>query len=267
MLSVQNLTKVFNKGTINEKKALDHVGLKLEQGDFVTVIGSNGAGKSTLMNAIAGTFLVDSGEITLESKNITNWPSFKRAGLISRVFQDPMSGTAASMTIEENLVMALRRGESCRLRKSISIKERGFFREELTKLGLGLEGRLTTKVSLLSGGQRQALTLLMATLKKPQLLLLDEHTAALDPKTAQKVLDLTCSVAVGSHLTTLMITHNLDHALTVGSRTIMMHEGRVILDLKGAERSHMSINGLLELFEKASGIHMNNDRMMLTGAM
>ncbi len=267
MLTVQNLTKVFNKGTINEKKALDLVSLKLAEGDFVTVIGSNGAGKSTLMNAIAGTFLADSGQVILCGKNITNWAPHKRAGMISRVFQDPMSGTAASMTIEENLVIALRRGEPRRLRNSLTLKEREFFRGELVKLGLGLEERLNTKVSLLSGGQRQALTLLMATLKKPQLLLLDEHTAALDPKTAQKVLDLTTTVTQTSQLTTLMITHNLDQALGLGTRTIMMHEGRIILDLKGAERSHMSISGLLEQFEKVSGVQMHNDRMMLTGTM
>lgn len=265
MLTVNNLSKVFNQGTINEKKALDHVQLHLEPEDFVTVIGSNGAGKSTLMNAIAGTFLPDQGQIVLDGKDITKLPSFKRAELIGRVFQDPMSGTAASMTLEENLIMALKRGEPRRLRWALKGKEREFFREELKKLGLGLEGRLTTKVSLLSGGQRQALTLLMATLKKPQLLLLDEHTAALDPKTAEKVLDLTCSVTQQSHLTTLMITHNLEQALAVGNRTIMMHDGRIILDLKGTDRNNMSMNRLLEMFEKASGVHMNNDRMILAG--
>lgn len=265
MLKARNLTKVFNKGTINEKKALDRVRLELSPGDFVTVIGSNGAGKSTFMNAVAGTFLPDSGEVFIDGKDITKWPSYKRAGLISRVFQDPMSGTAASMTIEENLIMALRRGESRRLRRAINLKDREYFCNELKKLGLGLEGRLTTRVSLLSGGQRQALTLLMATLQEPKLLLLDEHTAALDPKTAEKVLELTCSVAESSKLTTLMITHNLEHALSVGNRTIMMHDGRIILDLKGVERNNMTINRLLEMFEKASGVHMNNDRMMLAG--
>lgn len=267
MLEARNLTKVFNKGTINEKKALDRVRLELSPGDFVTVIGSNGAGKSTLMNAIAGTFLPDSGEVYIDGKDITKWPSYRRARLISRVFQDPMSGTASSMTIEENLIMALRRGESRRLRRGINIRDRELFRSELVKLGLGLEGRMTTKVSLLSGGQRQALTLLMATLQEPKLLLLDEHTAALDPKTAEKVLDLTCSVASSSSLTTLMITHNLEHALAVGNRTIMMHEGRIILDLKGVERNNMTINRLLEMFEKASGVHMNNDRMLLAGTL
>lgn len=265
MLTINNLTKVFNQGTINEKKALDHLQLHLDPEDFVTVIGSNGAGKSTLMNVIAGTFPPDQGQIIIDGKDVTKLPSFKRAGFISRVFQDPMSGTAASMTIEENLIMALKRGESRGLRWALNGKDRKFFQEELKKLNLGLEGRLTTKVSLLSGGQRQALTLLMATLKKPQLLLLDEHTAALDPKTAEKVLELTCSVTEQSHLTTLMITHNLEQALSVGNRTIMMHDGRIILDLKGTERANMTMNHLLEMFEKASGVHMNNDRMMLAG--
>lgn len=263
MLSARNVSKVFNKGTINEKIALDRVVLELEPGDFVTVIGSNGAGKSTLLNAVAGNFTIDNGDIFIENRNITNLPQHKRAAVISRVFQDPMSGTAASMTIEENMVMAERRGFSRRLRKAITNKEKDYFREELCKLGLGLENRLTNRVSLLSGGQRQALTLLMATLQKPKLLLLDEHTAALDPKTAEKVLELTCKVADSSHLTTLMITHNLEHALNVGNRTIMMHEGRIILDIKGEERAGMTISHLLEMFGKASGTHMVNDRMLL----
>lgn len=263
MLTVRNVTKVFNKGTVNEKTALNWVQLELAAGDFVTVIGSNGAGKSTLLNAVAGNFFVDSGEILIGDNNITGLPQHKRAAFISRVFQDPMLGTAASMTIEENMVMALCRGKTRRLRKAITGKERGLFGAELEKLGLGLENRLTNKVSLLSGGQRQALTLLMATLQEPRLLLLDEHTAALDPKTAEKVLDLTCQVAGGAHLTTLMITHNLDHALSVGNRTIMMHEGRIILDIRGAERANMTISHLLEMFEQASGTHMHNDRMLL----
>ncbi len=265
MLTVQNLTKVFNKGTINEKKALDSLSLELAPGDFVTVIGSNGAGKSSLMNAIAGVFIPDNGEISIDGTPITKWASYKRSGLISRVFQDPLSGTAASMTIEENLVMALRRGESRRLRWALNVNKRDYFRNELSKLGLGLEGRLTTKVKLLSGGQRQALTLLMATLQNPKLLLLDEHTAALDPKTAEKVMELTCKVAQSSKLTTLMITHNLEQALAVGNRTIMMHEGQIILDIRGVERQNMTIGRLLDMFEKASGVHMNNDRMMLAG--
>ncbi|MBP1759924.1 MAG: ABC-type uncharacterized transport system, ATPase component [Firmicutes bacterium] len=263
MLNVKEVLKTFNRGTINQKTALDKVNLELLPNDFVTVIGSNGAGKSTLLNAIAGNFPVDSGRISIEGVDITRLPAHKRADLISRVFQDPLSGTAASMTIEENLIMAFRRGKSRRLRRAIGNKERDLFRIELEKLGLGLENRLTHRVSLLSGGQRQALTLLMATLLKPKLLLLDEHTAALDPKTAEKVLDLTAGVTEQQQLTTLMITHNLDHALTFGNRTIMMHEGRVILDIKGVDRINMTISGLLEMFEKASGSHMNNDRMIL----
>lgn len=263
MLNVEEVSKTFNLGTINQKIALNKLSLELLPNDFVTVIGSNGAGKSTLLNAIAGNFLVDSGKISIENVEITRLPAHKRANMISRVFQDPLSGTAASMTIEENLIMALRRGKGRRLRRAIGPKERDLFRIELEKLGLGLENRLSHRVSLLSGGQRQALTLLMATLQKPKLLLLDEHTAALDPKTAEKVLELTCSVTEQQHLTTLMITHNLDHALTFGNRTIMMHEGRVILNIKGTERNNMTISGLLEMFEKASGSHMNTDRMIL----
>ncbi|MGC7873293.1 ABC transporter ATP-binding protein [Desulfosporosinus sp. SYSU MS00001] len=263
MLRVQNILKTFNKGTVNEKLAIKGITLNLAAGDFVTVIGSNGAGKSTLLNSVAGDFPVDNGEIHIGDRKITGWPQYRRASLVSRVFQDPMRGTASSMTIEENMVMALRRGQSRRLRRAISTKERAYFREELTKLNLGLENRLTNKVSLLSGGQRQALTLLMATLQKPQLLLLDEHTAALDPKTAEKVLDLTCQVTAENNLTTLMITHNLDHALSVGNRTIMMHEGQIILDLREGERENVTINHLLEMFEKASGSHIHNDRMIL----
>lgn len=263
MLNVRQVLKIFNRGTINQKIALDKVDLELLPNDFVTVIGSNGAGKSTLLNAIAGNFMVDSGNISIEDVEITRLPAHKRADLISRVFQDPLSGTAASMTIEENLSMAFCRGKVRRLRPAMGSKERDLFRVKLEMLGLGLENRLTHRVSLLSGGQRQALTLLMATLQKPKLLLLDEHTAALDPKTAAKVLELTCDVTEQQQLTTLMITHNLDHALAFGNRTIMMHEGRVILDIKGIERTNMTISRLLEMFEKASGSHMNTDRMIL----
>lgn len=263
MLAVQGIEKVFNKGTINEKKALNHLSLELRPGDFVTVIGSNGAGKSTLLNSVAGDFFIDSGKISIGGKDVTNQPQHARAGDIGRVFQDPMLGTASGMTIEENMVIARRRGQSRRLRRAITPKERNYFREKLRILGLGLEDRLTSRVSLLSGGQRQALTLLMATLREPKLLLLDEHTAALDPKTAAKVLDLTCQVAEGQHLTTIMITHNLEHSLKVGNRTIMMHEGQIILDLRDTERENMTIANLLEMFEKASGAHIYNDRMML----
>ncbi len=263
MLTIRNITRIFNKGTINEKIALNGVSLELAKGDFVTVIGSNGAGKSTLLNAVAGNFSVDAGEIFIEGTNVTKLPQHKRAEFISRVFQDPMLGTAASMTIEENMVMARRRGHHRRLRKAITSKDRTVLMQELKKLGLGLEARLTNRVSLLSGGQRQALTLLMATLQTPKLLLLDEHTAALDPKTADKVLELTRSVAEASHLTTFMVTHNLEHALNIGNRTIMMHEGRIILDISGDERAGMTIEGLLEMFGKASGKHLVNDKMLL----
>lgn len=263
MLKAKNLTKFFNKGTINEKKALDNIDLWLAPGDFVTIIGSNGAGKSTLLNAIAGNFFLDNGQILIDGNDISKFPQYKRASIIGRVFQDPMLGTASSMTIEENMVIALRRGLSRKLRIAIKPKIKNLFTAELKKLGLGLENRLTNKVLLLSGGQRQALTLLMATLREPRLLLLDEHTAALDPKTAEKVLDLTVQVQQTHNLTTLMITHNLSHALAYGNRTIMMHEGRIILDIKGEERAVMTIARLLEMFEKASGTHMDNDRMML----
>jgi putative ABC transport system ATP-binding protein len=263
MLKGSSITKVFNRGTINQKLALDGVDIHLEQGDFVTVIGSNGAGKSTLLNSIAGNFFLDNGQLILAENDITKLPRHKRASIISRVFQDPMLGTAATMTIEENMVIALRRGMSRRLCKAISTKEKSLFREELSKLGLGLENRLTNKVSLLSGGQRQALTLLMATLREPKLLLLDEHTAALDPKTAEKVLDLTVRAQDEYKITSFMVTHNLTHALAYGNRTIMMHEGRIILDIKAEERGNMTVARLLEMFEKASGTHMNNDRMML----
>jgi putative ABC transport system ATP-binding protein len=264
MIKVENVVKVFNKGSVNEKIALDHISFFQKKGQFVTIIGSNGAGKSTFLNAIAGNFPVDSGAIAIGSRDVTKLPQYTRAQFISRVFQDPMSGTASSMTIEENLIMALRRGEKRRLRIAIKEKDRDFFRQELAKLGLGLENRLTSKVSLLSGGQRQALTLLMATFKEPELLLLDEHTAALDPKTAEKVLQLTCEVTKGRALTTLMITHNLDQALHVGDRTIMMHEGRIMLDIEGEARNHMTIADLLEMFEQASGTQLYTDRVLFS---
>ena len=263
MLKANKLLKVFNKGTVNEKLGLNRVTLDLNKGDFVTVIGSNGAGKSTLLNAIAGNFMMDGGTIQIDSTDITNQAQHQRASLIGRVFQDPMLGTAASMTIEENLVMALRRGQKRRLCKAIGQQERTMFREELKKLGLGLEDRLTNKVNLLSGGQRQAVTLLMSTLREPKILLLDEHTAALDPKTAATVLEITAKVVKDNNLTSIMITHNLDNALGLGNRTIMMHEGRIILDIKGAERESMTISHLMSMFEKASGAHMNSDKMLL----
>ena len=264
MLKVQNLVKIFNKGSVNEKTALDKVSFLMRKGEFVTIIGSNGAGKSSFLNAIAGNFPTDSGTVMISDKDVTKLPQYKRAQFISRVYQDPMSGTAATMTIEENLVMALRRGEKRRLKIAIKNSDKDFFRTELKKLGLGLEDRLTTKVSLLSGGQRQALTLLMATFKEPELLLLDEHTAALDPKTAEKVLQLTCDVTKESDLTTLMITHNLDQALNVGHRTIMMHEGRIILDIQEEQRKNATIGDLLKMFENASGTQFHTDRVLFS---
>ena len=263
MLKLQQVSKTFNPGTINEKKALREVDLHLAPGDFVTVIGGNGAGKSTMLNAIAGTFQIDNGGILLGGRDVTHLPEHRRAAFLGRVFQDPMTGTAASMNIEENLALASRRGQSRGLRWGITAKERAVYREKLASLDLGLESRMGSKVGLLSGGQRQALTLLMATLKKPELLLLDEHTAALDPKTAEKVLRLTSQLIQENGLTALMVTHNMKDALALGNRTIMMHEGKIILDLNAEDKKHMTVEGLLAQFEKASGRELSNDRMLL----
>ena len=263
MLEIINLRKTFNPGTVNEKTALDGVSLTLKDGDFVSVIGGNGAGKSTLLNAVAGTWLVDSGTISIDGVNVTRLPEHKRAQFIGRVFQDPMMGTAATMQIEENLALALRRGKRRTLRAGITAAERDQYRELLKILGLGLEDRLTTKVGLLSGGQRQALTLLMATLKKPKLLLLDEHTAALDPKTAAKVLETTERIIQRDHLTTLMITHNMRDAIAHGNRLIMMYDGRIVVDVSGEEKQRLTVEDLLALFEKASGQALASDRMLL----
>ena len=264
MLKLQNIAKTFNPGTITEKYALRGVTLHLSPGDFVTVIGGNGAGKSTLMNSIAGTFRVDAGSIIIAGTDITKWPEHKRAKYIGRVFQDPMMGTAAGMMIEENLAIAARRGNAPRLRWSFSKAQRERFRELLAGLDLGLEDRLESKVGLLSGGQRQALTLLMATMAEPKLLLLDEHTAALDPKTAEKVLDITKSIVEKRKLTTLMITHNMKDALRLGNRLIMMHEGNILVDVKGEEKSRLTVRDLLALFEKAAGNEMTNDSLLLS---
>lgn len=263
MLEIINLRKTFNPGTVNEKTALDGVSLTLKDGDFVSVIGGNGAGKSTLLNAVAGTWLVDSGTISIDGVNVTRLPEHKRAQFIGRVFQDPMMGTAATMQIEENLALALRRGKRRTLRAGITAAERDQYRELLKILGLGLEARLTTKVGLLSGGQRQALTLLMATLQKPKLLLLDEHTAALDPKTAAKVLETTERIIQRDHLTTLMITHNMRDAIAHGNRLIMMYDGRIVVDVSGEEKQRLTVEDLLALFEKASGQALASDRMLL----
>ena len=263
MLSISGITKTFNAGTINEKTALNGLSLKLEEGDFVTVIGGNGAGKSTMLNAVAGVFSVDEGNITIDGIDVTKLPEYKRAKYLGRVFQDPMTGTAANMQIEENLALASRRGNHRTLRSGISQKERAQYQEQLKILELGLEFRMTSIVGLLSGGQRQALTLLMATLKKPRLLLLDEHTAALDPKTAAKVLEITEKIVERDHLTTLMITHNMKDAIAHGNRLIMMHEGRVIYDVAGEEKKKLQVSDLLKKFEQVSGSEFANDRMML----
>ena len=263
MLEIKNITKTFNKGTVNEKKALRGVNLTLNDGDFVTVIGGNGAGKSTLLNAIAGTWMVDEGQIVIDGKDVTKFPEYKRAAFLGRVFQDPMNGTAATMGIEENLALAFRRGDKRTLKTGINNSERKMYREMLARLGLGLESRLTSKVGLLSGGQRQALTLLMATLKKPKLLLLDEHTAALDPKTAAKVLETTESIVNEDHLTTLMITHNMRDAIHIGNRLIMMNNGQIIYDVSGEEKKKLTVEDLLRKFAEASGEEFANDRMML----
>ena len=264
MLELKNIYKTFNPGTINEKRALNGLNLKLNEGDFVTVIGGNGAGKSTMLNAVAGTWPVDEGQILIDNIDVTKLSEHKRATYLGRVFQDPMTGTAATMGIEENLALAKRRGKSRLLRSGITKAEREEYKELLKILGLGLEDRLTSKVGLLSGGQRQALTLLMATLQKPKLLLLDEHTAALDPKTAAKVLEITDMIVNRDHLTTLMITHNMHDALTLGNRTLMMADGGIVLDVAGAERAGMTVEDLVERFRAGTGRTLDNDRMLLS---
>ena len=264
MLDVNHIKKTFNPGTITEKLALADADLHLKEGDFVTIIGGNGAGKSTMLNAIAGVFPVDSGNIVIDGTDITSLPEYKRAAFLGRVFQDPMTGTAASMSIEDNMALAYRRGKSrSPLRWGITSKEKDMYRDQLKRLGLGLENRMSARVGLLSGGQRQALTLLMATLQKPKLLLLDEHTAALDPKTAAKVLHLTRELIRDSHLTALMVTHNMKDALQYGNRIIMMHEGRVIVDVDRETKANLRVEDLLNMFEHTSGSALANDRMLL----
>ena len=263
MLELKNIYKTFNPGTINEKRALNGLNLKLNEGDFVTVIGGNGAGKSTMLNMIAGVYPIDSGKIVIDGINISREPEHRRAKYIGRVFQDPMRGTAANMEIQENLAMALRRGKIRGLGWGIRNNEKDYYRTALAQLDLGLQTRMTSKVGLLSGGQRQALTLLMATLQKPKLLLLDEHTAALDPKTARKVLELTEKIVNEQELTALMVTHNMKDAIQIGNRLIMMHEGRIIYDVSGEDKKKLQVEDLLEKFETASGEEFANDRMML----
>ena len=264
MLDLINVKKTFNPKTVNEKVALAGVNLHLNDGDFVTVIGGNGAGKSTTLNAIAGVWPVDEGQIIIDGMDITSLSEHRRAAWLGRVFQDPMTGTAATMQIEENLALAARRGEKRTLRAGITKAERAEYREKLKMLGLGLEDRMTSKVGLLSGGQRQALTLLMATLKKPKLLLLDEHTAALDPRTAEKVLTLSKQIIEENNLMTMMVTHNMRDAIAYGNRLIMMHEGRVILDIAGEEKKKLTVENLLEQFARVSGDEFSNDRALLS---
>ncbi len=264
MLDLINIKKTFNPRTVNEKVALNGVNLHLNDGDFVTVIGGNGAGKSTTLNAIAGVWPVDEGQIIIDGQDITHLSEHRRAFMLGRVFQDPMTGTAATMQIEENLALAARRGQKRTLRAGITRAEREEYREKLKTLGLGLEDRMTSKVGLLSGGQRQALTLLMATLKKPKLLLLDEHTAALDPRTADKVLKLSRQIIEENSLMTMMVTHNMRDAIAYGNRLIMMHEGKIILDIAGEEKKNLTVENLLEQFARVSGDEFVNDRALLS---
>ena len=264
MLEIQNVSKTFNAGTVNEKTALNGLNLKLNEGDFVTVIGGNGAGKSTMLNAVAGVWPVDEGKILIDGIDVTKLSEHQRAAYIGRVFQDPMTGTAATMQIEENLALAARRGKRRGLRIGITKAERERYRELLKSLDLGLEDRLTARVGLLSGGQRQALTLLMATMNKPKLLLLDEHTAALDPKTAAKVLEISNKIVQENHLTTLMITHNMKDAIAHGNRLIMMDAGRVVVDISGEDKKKLTVPDLLALFSRASGSDEANDKMLLS---
>lgn len=264
MLDINHISKTFNPGTINEKKALQELSLHLNEGDFVTVIGGNGAGKSTMLNAVAGVWPVDEGSIVIDGTDVTGLPEYKRAPFIGRVFQDPMMGTAPDMQIEENLALAYRRGKKRTLRWGVTNKERDFYRQRLEILGLGLENRMTAKVGLLSGGQRQALTLLMAALQKPKLLLLDEHTAALDPATAAKVLELSDTIVQENSLTALMITHNMKDAIKHGNRLIMMNNGHIILDIAGEEKAKLTKADLLQKFAEVAGVQEETDAVLLS---
>lgn len=263
MLTLTGVHKTFNEGTVNEKKALIDINLQINDGDFVTVIGGNGAGKSTMLNIVAGVYSIEAGQILLDSQDITKQPEHVRAANMGRVFQDPMMGTASNMGIEENLAMAFRRGKRRGLSWGITKQEHSLYIDSLKQLGIGLEGRLKTKAGLLSGGQRQALTLLMATIQRPKLLLLDEHTAALDPKTAKNVLELTTEFVERYHLTTMMITHNMKDAIRIGNRLIMMHEGSIIYDVSGEAKKNLKTADLMAKFESASGGEFANDRMIL----
>ena len=264
MITIEHCTKYFHRGSVNEVLALNDIDLQVANGDFITVIGSNGAGKSTLLNALAGSFFLDSGTITIGDLNVTRWPEYKRAQLIARVFQDPLLGTCPSATIEQNMALALRRGKRRGLGPGVRAGDRELFARELAKIGLGLEERLQDRVGLLSGGQRQALTMLMATLVRPEVLLLDEHIAALDPKTAGQILSLTQEIVAEQGLTTLMITHNMKHAIDLGNRLIMLHQGRIILDVSGEEKQSLSVDDLLQQFYRVQGEELANDSMLLT---
>ena len=263
MLKVENISKVFNKDTVNEKKAITNLNLHLNEGDFLTIIGSNGAGKSTLLNCIAGTYQIDDGNIVLDGNDITKLKQFERAKYIARVFQDPLLGTAADMEIQENLSLALHRGEKRNLRYGITHKEKELFKQNLSLLNLHLEDRLTSKVGLLSGGQRQGLTLLMATIKKPSLLLLDEHTAALDPITARNVLEITDKLVNENHITTMMVTHNMQDAIDYGNRLIMMNDGKIIFDISGEQKKKLKKEDLINKFAQITNSELNNDAMLL----
>ena len=263
MIRLERFTKYFHRGSINQVLALDQIDLQVAEGDFITIIGSNGAGKSTLLNSLAGTYPADGGQLLLHGEDIADWPEYRRARFISRVFQDPLMGTCATLTIEQNLALALRRGAQRGLAIGVKRSDRRVFREKLHRLGLGLESRLGDRVGLLSGGQRQALTMLMATLVPPQVLLLDEHTAALDPKTARQILDLTRSIIAEQHLTTLMVTHNMRQALQMGNRLIMLHRGRIILDIQGAEKNALSQEDLVARFYDIQKEVVATDRMLL----
>lgn len=264
MIEIKGLKKTFNAGTVNENPAIRGIDLTINKGDFITVIGSNGAGKSTMLNLLAGYIKADEGQIIINNEDVSKVSDYKRSSYIGIVFQDPLSGTAKSLTIEENLAIASKRGRKRWFSKGVKAKDRAFYKEKLKLLDLGLEDRLKDNAGLLSGGQRQSLTLLMATLVKPEILLLDEHTAALDPKTAAKVLELTEKVVREENLTTLMITHNMNQALNLGNRTIMMHEGRVVLDIKGEEREGLRVNDLLDMFSKVRGEELMDDKLLLS---
>ena len=264
MLEIKNIHKTFNEGTINEKKVFEGLSLTLEDGDFVTVIGGNGAGKSTMLNVVAGAYAVDEGEVIIDGVDVTNLPEYKRAKYIGRVFQDPRMGTASDMWVEENMSVADSRGHRRGMRWAIRGKDKEKYREQLKQLDLGLEDRLTTKMGLLSGGQRQAITLLMAAMKKPKLLLLDEHTAALDPKTAAKVLEITDKLITENGLTALMVTHNMRDAIAHGNRIIMMNAGKIVLDIKGEDKKKLTVEALLAKFTEASGAEFTSDRALLS---